>query len=223
MKCRFNLILSLSQKYSLNLLESKQLHYQDIIFFHTDALTASPNGTGLAGGVGMYIKASINAAVRDQFRLELSGCEDLWIELPLKNGKQYYISVIYKHPKTNILDYQTHLTKSIKQLNKTNRKFYICGDMNIDFLKVQSNSMIKQYYDCIYSFGCLSLLHSPTRITASSSILIHHIYTNDVEQDKKCSIILFEVFDHLPVHLVINCSVKYNKPLSYTYRSMKNF
>ena len=26
-------------------------------FFHTDALTASPNGTGLAGGVGMYKKA----------------------------------------------------------------------------------------------------------------------------------------------------------------------
>ena len=52
-------------------------------FFHTDVITASPNGTGLAGGVGMNIKSSINAAVRDQFRLELPGCEDLWIELPL--------------------------------------------------------------------------------------------------------------------------------------------
>ena len=81
--------------------------------------------------------------------------------------------------------------------------------MNIDFLKVQSNSMIKQYYDCIYSLGCL-LLHNPTRITASSSTLIDHIYTNDVEQDKKCSIILFEVSDHLPLHLMINCTVKHN-------------
>ena len=71
-------------------------------FFHTDALIASCNGTGLAGEVGMYIKASINATVRDQFRLELPGSEDLWIEQPLKNGKQCYISVIYKHPKTNI-------------------------------------------------------------------------------------------------------------------------
>ena len=95
--------------------------------------------------------------------------------------------------------------------------------MNIDFLKVQSNSMIKQYYDCIYSLGCLSLLHSFTRITASSSTLIDHIYTNDLEQDKKCSATFFEVSDHLPLHLVINCAVKYNKPLSYTYRSMKNF
>ena len=43
-------------------------------FFHTDALTASPNETGLAGGVGMYVKSSINATVRDQFRLELPGC-----------------------------------------------------------------------------------------------------------------------------------------------------
>ena len=43
-------------------------------FFHTDALTASPNGTGQAGEVlGMYIKASINATARDQFRLELPG------------------------------------------------------------------------------------------------------------------------------------------------------
>ena len=73
--------------------------------------------------------------------------------------------------------------------------------MNINFLKVQSNIMIKQYYDCIYSLGCLSLLHSPTRIAALSSTLIEHIYTNDVEQDKKCSIILFEVSDHLPLHL----------------------
>ena len=95
--------------------------------------------------------------------------------------------------------------------------------MNIDFLKVQSNPMIKQYYECIYSLGCLSLIHSPTRITASSCTLIDHIYTNDVEQDKKFSIILFEVSNHLPLHLVINCTVKYNKPLSNTYRSMKNF
>ena len=193
-------------------------------FFHTDAVTASPNGTGLAGGISMYIKASMNATVRDQFRLELPGCEDLSIELPLKNGKQCYISVIYKHPKTNILDFQNHLSKSIEKLNKTNRKFYICGDMNIDFLQVQSNPMIKQYYDYIYSLGCLSVIHSPTRITASSCTLIHHIYTNDVEQDKKCSIILFEVSGHLPLHLVINCPVKYNnKRLSYTYRSMKIF
>ena len=42
-------------------------------FFHTDAVTASPNGTGQAGEVGMYINASINATARDQFRLELPG------------------------------------------------------------------------------------------------------------------------------------------------------
>ena len=95
--------------------------------------------------------------------------------------------------------------------------------MNIDFLKVQSNPIIKQYYDCMCSLGCLSLIHSPTRITASSYTLIDHIYTNDVQQDKKCSIILFEVSNHLTLHLWINCTVKYNKPLSYTYRSMKNF
>ena len=133
-------------------------------FFHTDALTASPNGTGLAKRVGIYIKASINATVRDQFRLELPGCEDLWIELPLKNGKQCYISVIYKHPKTNILDFQTHLSKRIEQLNKTNRKFYICGEMNIDFLKVQSNSIIKQYYDCIYSLDAYHYFTVPLEL-----------------------------------------------------------
>ena len=136
MKCRFNLTLLPPQKHGLT------FTLPGYNFFHTDALTASPNGTGLTGGVGMYIKASINATVRDNFRLKLSGCEDLWIELPLKNGIQCYISVIYKHPKTNILDFQTHLSKSIEQLNKTNRKYYICGNMNIDFLKVQSNSMI---------------------------------------------------------------------------------
>ena len=62
-------------------------------FFHTDALTASSDGTGLDGGAGMCVKTSINATIRDQFRLELPGREDLWIELPLKNGKQSYVSV----------------------------------------------------------------------------------------------------------------------------------
>ena len=71
----------------------------------------------------MYIKASINATARDQFRLELPGCEDLWIELPLKNGKQCYISVISKHPETNILDFQTHLSNGIKQLTKRTGNF----------------------------------------------------------------------------------------------------
>ena len=128
----------------------------------------------------MYAKATINVTVRYQLQLKLPGCEDLRIEITLANGKQCYFNVIYKHPITSTVDFRTHLPKSIEQLNKTKKKFYICEGMNIDFLKVQSYSIFKQHYDCIYGHGCLSLLQNPTTITASSSTLIDHIYTNDV-------------------------------------------
>ena len=72
----------------------------------------------------------------------MTGCENIWIEIALENNKQCIFGVIYKHPKTNISHFQ-ELTKSIELLNKTKKKYCICSDVNIDFLKALLNSAIK--------------------------------------------------------------------------------
>ena len=128
----------------------------------------------------------------------MTGCENFWKELALEKYKQCIFGVIYKHPKTNIFHVQEEPTKCIDLLNKTNKKNYICGDMNIDFLKASSNSAIKSYFDNVRSLGCMPVVLNPTRDIYSSATAIDHVYTNDIQSNCKCSILLHDMSNHFP-------------------------
>ena len=157
----------------------------DYNFLHVDSPNTKCDGSGLVGGVGLYVKKSLNVVQCDKYKLEMTGCENIWIEIAMEKDKQCIFGVIYKHPKTNISHFQENLTKSIELLNKTKKKYYIYGDMNMNFLIASSNSAIKSYFDNICSLGCMSVVQNPTRVTCSSATLIDHVYTNDIQSNCK--------------------------------------
>ena len=102
-----------------------------------------------------------------------------------------------------------------------NSNILLTGDFNIDMLKPHPA------WDATLSlFGLVQMVNSPTRVTASSSTLIDHVYTNNTSAVSDVCVPVLSVSDHYPV----TCSwsiklpkLKKNGHTCIIYRSFKNF
>ena len=126
------------------------------------------------------------------------------------------MGVIYRHPKQNLNDFIQKISKCLDNLNKRNKTYYICEDINVDFLSCDKNKKIKNYCDSLSSYGCMSFLNFPTRVTSTSSTLIDHLYSNDTRNDIKCKILIHDISDHFPFIFSVNTA-----PTSTTAKILK--
>ena len=181
------------------------------------------NSSTKAGGVGIFVKNTIDFSVVNSYNLNVNACENIWIEVNLTDNKKSVIGVIYRHPSYQISDFHDNLEISLNKLSNNNINYYICGDINVDLLKCDNQPMIQKYNDMLFSMGCIPLINMPTRITHHSATLIDHIYTNNVKCDIQSHILLHDISDHLPVCALIN-NLK-TRALSHTslMRNTKNF
>ena len=63
-------------------------------------------------------------------------------------------------------------------------KKYICGDFNIDLLKVDEINNYQLYYNLICSFGFLPLITQPTRVVENQTpSLIDNIFCNNLADE----------------------------------------
>ena len=152
-----------------------------------------------AGGVGLYIKQGINFNLITKPNLNIEGCEGIWIDVKMDNNKKVVIGAIYRHPKSNFIDFQTSFVNTIELLNALSATYYIAGDINIDLSKSDNNANIADYVNTLHSMGCFQVIMSPTRITANSSSLLDHIYTNNHNQHILSHALYSDISDHLPV------------------------
>ena len=182
-----------------------------------NSINADAGKMGQAGGVCLYIKNSLTYTDRKlELKIDCSNVGSLWIELDLAKNKQCILGVIYRHPKQNLNDFIQKISKCLDNLNKRNKTYYICGDVNVDFLSCDNNKEIKNYCDSLSSYGCMSFLNFPTRVTFTSSTLIDHLYSNDTRNDIKCKILIHDISDHFPFIFSVNTA-----PTSTTAKILK--
>ena len=58
-----------------------------------------------AGGVGLCIKQGIIFNLISIPNLNIEGCEDIWIDVKMDNNKKVVVGAIYRHPKSNLIDF----------------------------------------------------------------------------------------------------------------------
>ena len=83
-------------------------------------------------------------------------------------------------------------------MNQTEQDYVICGDFNIDQIKLEKNSTINEYFNAVHAEGCTNLINKPTRITENSATLLDHLYSNLTNYITHRGILTFDVSDHLP-------------------------
>ena len=72
----------------------------------------------------------------------------------------------------------------------------MCGDYNIDLLKIKTKYHFNDYFDELVTNGFFPKITLPTRIGERSSSLIDNIVTNDTEEKETTGILLNHLSDH---------------------------
>ena len=96
-------------------------HYN---FLHNDSPTN-------AGGVGFYIKDTLQFRLPDDLSLNLPNCEGLWIQINCKMS-DIILAVIYCRPNKEISSFQKKVCNRISSLESKKSNYVICGDININ-------------------------------------------------------------------------------------------
>ena len=85
---------------------------------------------------------------------------------------------------------------------------YICGDFNIDLLKIETINSNQEYYNLMCSYGLLPQIIQPTRVVEHQSpSLIDNIFTNNLNDEITSGNIYLTLSEHFSQFI----SVKRNK------------
>jgi Reverse transcriptase (RNA-dependent DNA polymerase) len=157
------------------------------------------------GGLAMFINKGLTCKPRTDLNLITINdqiIENLWFEVK-KNKTKYIVGGIYRHPNQSIQKFSDMLEVTLSKISKGKTSCIIAGDMNIDFLQVETNKNVENYLNNLILNNFLPVLLLPTRITARSATVIDHIYYYQgrvSKQEFKLSSgnLYSDVSDHLP-------------------------
>ena len=94
---------------------------------------------------------------------------------------------------TKFIDEHTQLLHELRLRSKT---VYLCGDYNIDLLKIDSNEKFRTFYENTTSVGFVPKILLPTRICETTSTFIDNIYTNVIDKSSTSGILITPISDH---------------------------
>ena len=173
-----------------------------------------------------------NTCISNDIRFNLLGknllkqadCEDIWVEFKfpgIKNGLT--IAIIYRHPNGRISQFIDLLDKTFNEFNLSTRDLYMLDDININILPESCTTNDLNYSSMLASKGLFSLITKPTRVSATSSTLIDHIFTNSIADKLYPGVILNDISDHYMVYSIISVENKQTSSKCITCKKVRNF
>ena len=178
----------------------------------------------IGGGVGLYIKNSIEYKVHHDFN-EIDECiKLLWIECKGKKcNKSYLVAALYQpsSDEKEKLIWIEKLDMLLSAVNSTwNKTIIITGDTNIDYLK--PSVALKRYKEVIETYNLKQHITIPTR---KGTKIIDHIITN-LQENKLITTNVLPcptVSDHDALYIIRNIpGIKFQTRTKYI-RNMKHF
>ena len=106
---------------------------------------------------------------------------------------------------------------------------YVCGDYNIDLLKVKTNKHYCEYFDEIISQSFSPKITLLTRITEHSNTLIDNIFTSNIDERQSSGILFNQISDHQMIFTLIENKsylthvLKFVKIQNNDHQSIQNF
>ena len=130
-------------------------------------------------------------------------------------ASKYLISSFYRPP-TVLVDALTRFIDEfscyLDDVQKIYRKAYICGDIDINLLKINENNNYNKFYESIISNGFMSQITLPTRLSDTCDTLIDNIFTNNLEKNHKNFILTRIIYDHqMPCCILPNYNAETGK------------
>lgn len=160
------------------------------------------------GGVVIYSNSKYGVTICDRLSCTIDNMfECLTVEAEVTNSNNILVMCIYRAPGTCLASFNENISNLIARVNPK-KKLFVCGDFNIDILKVDSNADSLCFLDIMYGYGLYPLITKPTRITTTSATLIDNIYTNVLADTKNGIIVSDFISDHMPIFTTVNLKCK---------------
>lgn len=137
------------------------------------------------GGVGIYANNNLNIKILNT-PADVS-IEQLWFTVNLC-GKLCAFCVIYRAPNINLHELIATLDVTLSDIIPTVDAVVITGDLNVDFLSVNSSSF-SYISNILESYSLSQVVDQPTRVTGQSQTLIDVIITSDLNLIKTVNVV----------------------------------
>ena len=190
--------------------------------FHTPTNTTK-------GGVAMYIDSDYDSFEREEFKIQSNLFESVWVEIKNKKSKNIVCGCIYRHPtnlRSDYNEFNKYLDKTLNKLVSENKEIYICGDFNIDLLKINNNDYGShlEFYTLLNSHGLLPFIIQPSRVVSNQvPSLIDNIFSTNISDAVLSGNIYFTLSEHFSQFASVNRGAIDTKKIVMYGRNMKNF
>ena len=139
------------------------------------------------GGALLYVNSSYNPFERQDLRAQDDLFECVWVEIPNARSKNIICGSLYRHPKydaNNIQKFLSYFEAVLTKLNAEDKEVYLCGDFNINLLKIDTIDCYLNFYNLLCCHGFLPLIIHPTRVVHNQEpSLIDNIFSNNIADE----------------------------------------
>ena len=169
-------------------------YFPDYTSFHSMRTDRS------GGGVSIFISNKYKSSQLVDITLNSDHLECIFANLSY-GDKTIVVGSCYRPP--NITNYHVFISDLSSKLSVigTNCSTLICGDFNLDLLKMDSDPTVSNFMDTMHTFGLIHTISKPTRITENTFSLIDNIFISNSLQYSS-GILSFDITDHFPIFVV---------------------
>ena len=170
------------------------------------------------GGVALYVKSGLTPILSRDLSKDMDEFETVWVEVENKNGKNYLFCCVYRHPNSNLDNFNEFLQESLSNPTVSNKQTFILGDFNVDLLNYNSHTAKTNYANLFFSAQFLPYIIHPSRVSDNSSTLIDNIFANILQCETVSGNILTQITDHFPQFLILkHAGISYKKVQYYKH------
>ena len=161
------------------------------------------------GGLLTYVHKDFyweNIAIND----ETTAWENLFIKVRHKTpgSKTQIVGNIYRMPNEILHDFRMFQEEFVETLENINRNpVYLCGDFNIDLLKLNVKDHYHTFFNNLIAAGYFPRISLPTRITNHSATLLDNIFTNELGSHES-GILVNNISDHQMIYTYNTTQIK---------------
>ena len=103
-----------------------------------------------AGGIGKYVKISINSKKRFYLSKSRPDLQTIRIETESTNSKNALCCCAYRHPRANISLFTDHINDIVGKASVGNKLVIIIGDFNISLLNYEHSMNVNNFINCLF-------------------------------------------------------------------------
>ena len=181
----------------------------------------------LKGGTALFVNKDFDAFQRTDIKVKNKLFEGVWVEIKNKKSKNIVCGCVYRHPnklKQDYSDFNKYMDETLSKLQKENKEVYVCGDFNIDLLKMNEVDSHLEFYNLLNAHGLLPFIIQPTRVVSNQiPSLIDNIFSNNISDAVQSGNIFLTLSEHFSQFASVNRGQIDVKKIVMYGRNLKNF